>query len=178
MKLMELAIAAAVALVGTTAAMSLIRRVLPRRRLRQSYRAYALRPTLSTPAEVAFLRALEAATRGKCAIHQQVALGAILQPVDGDGRAWARISQMRVDFVLADATTTQPLCVIELNDRSHATEHRRLRDAFLAEALQGQLPFLQVKCARRYDAEALRDAIDRLLAPAAGPRKEPTISWT
>ena len=53
--------------------------------------------------------------------------------------------------------TNQGKIVIELNDKSHDTEHRRTRDAFMAEAFKGAgIPLHFVRAAARYDAESLK----------------------
>ncbi len=62
----------------------------------------------------------------------------------------ARGGGMRLDFVPADAETTEPRLVVELDDRSHRRADARERDAFKDGALRAAgVPVLRVTAAGR-----------------------------
>lgn len=75
-----------------------------------------------------------------------------------------RIGQKHIDFLLYDLRTAAVVLAIELDDKSHATDRRRERDAFVDEALRtAGVVLLRVEAAASYSAaeidECLRSAL-------------------
>lgn len=63
-----------------------------------------------------------------------------------------RIAQKHVDFVICAAGTMTPVCVVELNDSSHASTKAQRRDQLLDSVCrQVGLPLVVIEAARSYD---------------------------
>jgi very-short-patch-repair endonuclease len=81
-----------------------------------------------------------------------------------------RINGKHADFVLCHPETTRPLLVIELDDRSHARDDRKARDAFVdAACAAASLPVLHVPApppAARYEPRDLARRIAERLGLA------------
>lgn len=74
---------------------------------------------------------------------------------------FGRISQKHVDVVLVDAADFRPVCVVELDDRSHRSARARERDAVKDEVLaSAAIPLVRIPAASGYDA---RDIARRLV---------------
>lgn len=126
--------------------------------------AYTARTAICTPAELAFLRALDQAALPSQRIFTMVRLIDVIEPAVKDHATRNRVIQKHLDFLLCDRDTTKPLCAIELNDRSHDQPKRRQRDDFVGQAMQqAGIPILFKKAARSYDTEELRGEIAQLL---------------
>ena len=71
-----------------------------------------------------------------------------------------KTSQKHFDFVLCDPISLEPLCVIELNDKSHQRKDRKERDKFLATACHSaNLPLHFVPVSKQYDTAAIESYI-------------------
>ncbi|MCX6953513.1 MAG: DUF2726 domain-containing protein, partial [Verrucomicrobia bacterium] len=82
-------------------------------------------------------------------------------------RAWNRIGQKHVDFLLVRSSDLKPLAGIELDDASHDKEERQQRDAFVDEVFQSsKIPLLHVKARETYQTEVLRESVGAILARA------------
>jgi very-short-patch-repair endonuclease len=94
---------------------------------------YKLTQSLLTASEAAFYGALLLAAGRRYVVFAKVRLADLCQDLDrwADIRAFNKVSSKHVDFVLCDATTFQPVLVVELDDRSHLRADRRSRDAFV-----------------------------------------------
>lgn len=65
-----------------------------------------------------------------------------------------KISSKHVDFLICDKTTLEPLYAIELDDRSHLSEKRQARDAFVDKVYsQAGLKLIHVKAKKEYTQE-------------------------
>lgn len=127
---------------------------------------YTLRPSLLTPAELAFAQALTAARPSGAYIAPKVRLADIFDAPRGDRAAFARISQKHVDFLLIDEESGRPLAGIELDDRSHQRADRRARDEVVDRIFASAgLPLLHVKARAAYSAATLAGMILDTLSP-------------
>ena len=136
------------------------------RALRRPPLPYFSREFLLTPGERPFYAALRTVVPPGMMLCFKVRLCDLIDcAADARRRGyWAKIAQKHLDFVLADADTTEILLAIELDDRSHERAERRQRDAFLDEALTvAGIPLLRVPTARDYHAGALAASIHGLL---------------
>ncbi len=131
---------------------------------------YQAIPNLFTPAEQLFLSSLEVALAGvPVKIFGKVRIADIIKVRPGLERsdyagAFSKIRSKHVDFVLVHPLTTAPLLVIELDDSTHDQYERKVRDAFVDEALyQAQIPILHVPLRKRYIEHNLRAQIIEIL---------------
>ncbi|GAB2714875.1 DUF2726 domain-containing protein [Halomonas garicola] len=141
---------------------ALIKRLIPKRRAR--YRAHEF---LFTQAEWRFAGALQEAIGSDWLLMGKVRIADLLA-VERDPRlprgewlrAFSRISQKHIDYVLVDPQSGRVMCCIELDDASHERQDRLKRDRFVNAAFaQAGVPLLRIPTARRYEAQALREHI-------------------
>ena len=122
--------------------------------------------TLVSPAEKTFLSTLDQAVQGRARVFCMVRVADIVKPHKSlDKKQWKihfnKTTQKHFDFVLCDLQTLQPLCVIELNDKSHKRKDRRERDAFLAVACESaNLPLYFIPVSNKYDTAEIASHID------------------
>ena len=114
-------------------------------------------------AEAAFLSALRDALKDECEIFVKVRLLDVMSAKSGRGwqTAFNKIQSKHLDFLICERVTYRPLVAIELDDRSHQRSDRRIRDAFVDEALEGiGLPILHCPVTRAYDPRELARLIE------------------
>ena len=100
---------------------------------------------------------------GKVRIADIIKVRPGLERSDYSG-AFSKIRAKHVDFVLINPLTTAPLLVIELDDSTHDEYDRKVRDAFVDEAMyQAQIPILHVPLRKRYLEQNLRAQIVEIL---------------
>lgn len=102
-----------------------------RKRVEQPF-SYKSRGQLFTPAETTFLYALEKAVGTDYRIFGKVRLADIVdtEVYHGVGdKAFSLIAYKHVDFLLCDKNDSSIVCAVELDDRSHQTEKRMIKDA-------------------------------------------------
>lgn len=148
-------IAAVLLVLGTAAWLAL--------RLRAPASLDYQRRALLTPNEAEFRQRLCNALPGLLVLPQ-VALSGLIEPrAEGQARlaAFRRISQKRVDFVIARADLSV-LCVIELDDRTHNKRRDAERDRMLESA---GIPTLRYDSRRKPDEAALARAVAQLDPP-------------
>ncbi len=97
---------------------------------------YVLGDALFTPAERSFLGVLDQAVGTDFRVFGKVRVADVVAVAKGTPkplwqRAFNQISAKHFDFVLCRPNDLKPVCVIELNDQSHAKENRQGRDNFL-----------------------------------------------
>ena len=116
-------------------------------------------------AEKSFLRALDASVGTKYRIFAKVRLADIISPSATSASSWQtrfnRISAKHVDFLLCGLTDTQPICAIELDDKSHQAHARAQRDNFLNHALESAgTPLARFQAGRTYSSVEIEANID------------------
>jgi uncharacterized protein DUF2726 len=119
---------------------------------------FTKRKGLLTAAELRFYRTLREAVPSGPTVFVKVRLMDVVAVPDGAWREFgAPGSGLHLDFVLADAQSTEALLVVELDDRSHAQPKARQHDQFKDAALSAAgVPLLRVTAAARYDAGEIR----------------------
>lgn len=108
-----------------------------RKRVEQPF-SYKSRHRLFTPSETAFLYALEKAVGSYYRIFGKVRLADIVdtEVYRGVGdKAFSLIAYKHVDFLLCDKTDSSIICAVELDDWSHRSEKRKIKDAEKTYAL-------------------------------------------
>jgi len=128
---------------------------------------YRAQKRLITPSELRFLHTgLQPAVGDRFFIAVQVPLTSIIT-VDEElwnKSAGRKIRQKRIDFVLAYPKTFRIAAAIELDDLSHAEEHRRRRDRFVNAAMEAAgIPLVRISVYRKYDDTIIRRIINRAL---------------
>jgi len=107
---------------------------------------------LATENERKLYFSLQKALTDKYIIHSQVALFALVKPLDyrHNSKSWAK----RMDFVITD-TATKVLAVIELDDSTHNQKKRIERDNYVNYALKGHHPLIRITTEKFYDPEKI-----------------------
>ncbi len=120
--------------------------------------------SLLTPAEFSFFNVLVMALGDEVRVVVKPRLSDLVALVPGISRserqsAHNRINQKHVDFVVCDRSFV-PICVIELDDSSHARSERVERDAFVDGVCKAAgLPIIHQAARAEYAIEALRQAV-------------------
>jgi hypothetical protein len=132
------------------------------------------RARLHSKGERAFWYPLFRAVKGRYRVFCKVRLADVVSVPDDfpDARMWfQKIGNYHVDFVICEPKTTQPLLVVELDDRSHrqsdCVERDRFKDAVLGAA---GVPLLRVKAATAYDPLELTRKAEALIAGPTSAR--------
>lgn len=131
---------------------------------------YVAQKALFTPAERAFLIALDRAVAPDQRVFGKVRLADIARPQSGLKRsvrqtAFNRISAKHFDFVVCRAADLMPLCAVELDDASHRRPAAAVNDTFknkLCAAIG--LPLLRVRARRGYSVPELQQELARAIA--------------
>jgi hypothetical protein len=102
---------------------------------------YRRKTPLFTKAERSFLGVLDQAVSGELRILGKVRVADVLTPEKGLPKsewqsAFNRISKKHFDFLLCEPGGLDPICAIELNDKSHNRRERKARDEFLDKACE------------------------------------------
>ena len=123
--------------------------------------AYSPNEFLLTDCEKNFYKILRLATGEQASINCKVRMADIVSTKrKNDVRNFNRICAKHIDFVICDASSTQILCAIELNDRSHHTNNRRQRDIFVNKSLSKcGIKFLEIEARQNYSVDELRKQI-------------------
>lgn len=133
--------------------------------LRDGPLPYERRGVLLSPAEIGFLRSLQAASREDWHIFSMVRLADIIKvrPRTRKYQSWnSRIQGKHLDFVLCDLETLDVKLAIELDDGTPSDRGRR--DRFLNTALAAAgVPLLRVKVQDKYETAALRKDLEEAL---------------
>ena len=124
---------------------------------------------LLSPAERSFFGVLEQALSPDYKIFAKVRLADIVHPVRSPSRsgwqsAFNRITGKHVDFVLCDLAHLGVIGVIELDDRSHGTFERGVRDGLVDSALaDAGIPVLRVAARQSYSPVQIREQVESLI---------------
>jgi hypothetical protein len=143
---------------------------------------YFVRDDFLSLAEHSFYLVLKTAISDRALICPKVALGDLFYAKSKDLSRYRtltnRIDRKHVDFLLCDPKTARPLVGLELDDKSHQRDERRIRDEFVdAVFAAAKLPLVRVPVRPSYSVSELsallRPHIDRVNAePASQPVTE------
>lgn len=121
--------------------------------------------SILTPAEQHFYKVLSSALQGRALIMAKVRIADLLKvrPSVSRKNFWrhfSQISQKHIDFVVIDPQNFTTLCLIELDDKSHAQFDRIKRDKFVNRIMaQTGLPLYRIPVRCRYDLATLLNMI-------------------
>lgn len=126
-----------------------------------------VRRQILTANETAFFRSLQMAVGKHYLIFPQLSLQCILeghaQNVSSQVSFTNQIDRKRVDFVLVEPQDLRVHMAIEVDDRSHEAEDRRLRDGFVSSVLrQAGITLVRIPAARSYAVSTLRQQLGLL----------------
>ena len=122
---------------------------------------YLSAESLFTKNEQAFLRVLEQAA-GDYRVFGKVRVADVVEVRKGLSksewqRAFNRISQKHVDFVLCHPQNLSVWCAVELDDASHKKADRRARDTTLEKIFAAaEVPLVRVPSRRTYDVTEIK----------------------
>lgn len=122
---------------------------------------------LFTPAERSFLGVLQAAVGNDAQVFGKVRVADVIKPTKGLSRgnwqkAFNRIKAKHFDFIVCNRDDLSVICTVELNDSSHQSKKRMLRDKLLEKACEAaKLPLIQFPAKSGYVVADIR----KLLAP-------------
>ena len=124
---------------------------------------------IMTPGELAFFAALEPSVSHLSRVFVQVPLAALIDVQASDRRAqtaaFNRICQKRVDFVLVDPKSLVVQAVVELDDRTHFLDDRRLRDELVDEAVaKAGIKIIRFPAQASYNSDQILERITKALA--------------
>ncbi len=134
-----------------------------------SFNFYFWKDEFLTVNEANFFKVLTTVVDGKYLVFPQVSLQALVD-VKKIGKsnqqfgARQQINKKIMDYVLCDKETLKPICVIELNDRSHIRPDRVKRDDFLRRLFSDiSMPFIEVKAKRDYSPHYVLSCISDIV---------------
>jgi hypothetical protein len=135
--------------------------------LRDGPLPYERRGVLLSPAEINFLRTLQAAAREDWLIFSMVRLADIIKvrPRTRKFQTWnMRIQGKHLDFVLCDTETLDIKLAIELEQQPTSFLDRGQRDRFVNTALAAAgVPLLRVKVQEKYETSVLRKDLEDVM---------------
>ncbi len=132
------------------------------RRRKPSCFPYEKQAVLFTPAERAFFVILKEVVESQFLIFGKVRLADVIKTRSGltpeiQRRAFYKITNKHLDFVICRVKDLSVIGVIELDDRSHDLPQRQARDSFVDGALAAaRIPIAHIKVQRHYSKAALR----------------------
>lgn len=145
-----------------------------RRRFPPKELPYRLRDDFLSLAEKSFYHVLTSMLGKNFVVFAQVSLGELFF-INKRRRYYyhlSRINQKRVDFVICDSRSLIPRFAVELDDRSHSSQKRKIRDAFVDKVFQAaRLPLVHIPAQRAYDTHQLAEIFKTALP--AGKAIEP-----
>lgn len=138
------------------------------------------RGVFMTPAEKEFFRVLNVAVGAKYRLFGKVRLADILEPVadkysknSGWQMNFNKINGKHIDFLLC-GPDFEPVCAVELDDRSHGAADRVSRDEFVESAFADcGLPLARFPVRRSYIEAEIKTAIENAIVKAATVSDEP-----
>ena len=125
---------------------------MPAREAGDAMAAYRLKDSVLTRGERPFFAVLMAVVPERYVVCPGIGLIELFDVAGGD-RNWKALNPIiskRVDFVVCERSTMQPVCGIELDDASHGRWDRRVRDEFV-EHLFERTGLRLVRFSTRYE---------------------------
>ena len=125
--------------------------------------------SLTTATEKNYLSVLETVVGSRARVYCMVRVADVLKPSSSleakqKHILFRKTTQKHFDFVLCDPISLRPLCVIELNDKSHQRKDRQKRDSFLQEACDSaNLPLRFVPVEKHYDGKNVASYVEQYL---------------
>ena len=139
---------------------------------------FRLRDDFLSPAEISFYHVLLSTSGDKFTVCPKVNLSDIffVSRPDQNQAARNRISRKHVDFLLCESGSMRPRLGIELDDASHAWEHRQTRDALVQQVFAAAgLPLLRFPVQRAYNRFEVASRLSPFFAGGPAPPPLPDL---
>ena len=139
---------------------------------------FRLRDDFLSPAEISFYHVLLSPSGDKFTVCPKVNLSDIffVSRPDQNQAARNRISRKHVDFLLCESRSMRPRVGIELDDASHAREHRQTRDAVVHQVFAAAgLPLLRFPAQRAYNRSEVASRLSPFFAGGPAPTPLPSL---
>lgn len=125
---------------------------------------YYAKNSLMTKSEIYFYETLQKAIdKNSMTIMSKVRLWDIIGVSKGTSNRLIYENKIRAkhfDFIICDNQTLRPLLVIELDDKSHGRQDRKVSDEFKNQVLEKVgIPIIRIKVSAQYN----KDAIEKLI---------------
>ncbi len=129
---------------------------------------YAQRDDFLSPAELNFYRVLMTTLQGRMIVFTKVGMSDIFYVKTRDRSEYQtylnKIDRKHVDFLLCHANSLQPICAIELDDKSHQRKDRQERDRFVDAVFEvSDLPIVHIPVKQAYSTSALNELLSPYL---------------
>ncbi|MRH41562.1 DUF2726 domain-containing protein [Aquibacillus halophilus] len=129
---------------------------------------YSKRDDFLSNAELSFYKVLQQYIGNKAIICPKVSLQDIFFVNKGNQSERStynnKISRKHVDFLLCSTDTVEPICGIELDDRSHQRADRMERDKFVEQVFEtAELPLVRFQNKSAYSMSDLQEKLDSAL---------------
>ena len=140
--------------------------------LKRRIKPYERLDSILTAPEQRFYKVLQSALGGRALIMSKVRIADLIKVRRTIARRnfwrhFSKISQKHIDFVLVDPRTFETLCLIELDDKSHARRNRVQRDQFVNRIMaQTGIPLYRFPVRRHYNAAEILNTLSPALSGA------------
>jgi len=124
---------------------------------------YRRKERLMTSVEADFMQVLLEIVGDKYRVFPQIHLSSVLDH-KVEGQTWkyalGHINSKSVDYVVSDKDQFRPLVAIELDDKTHDRESRRLRDKEVERIFaEAKLPLVRFSNSQSHEVETVRQRI-------------------
>jgi len=130
---------------------------------------YQKAKTLFSPAERSFLGVLDQVVGSEFRVFGKVRIADVATVRTMSNRsAWQkafnRISSKHFDFIVCNSSDLSIVCAVELNDKSHQKNTRKLRDEFVIGVCNAiSLPLVEVNAQTAYSIQELKERFSAVL---------------
>jgi len=132
---------------------------------------YQARPALFSPEEKSFLDLLEDVVGERARVYGKIRAASVMAVEKGVGArvkgiADDRLSDMYFDFVLCQAETVEPICVIDMqmDEGLMGSSGRRRKTDFVDKVCQSAgMPLVRVRAGDQYSKQEIRKKLEKFL---------------
>ena len=126
---------------------------------------------LFSPAERSFLGVIDQVVGAEFRVFGKVRIADVATVKTMSNRsAWQkafnRISSKHFDFIICRSSDLSIVCAVELNDKSHQKNSRKLRDKFVAGVCNSiSVPLIEINAQASYSIQELKERFSEILNP-------------
>jgi hypothetical protein len=134
---------------------------------------YQKAKALFSPAERSFLGVIDQVVGTEFRVFGKVRIADVATVKTMSNRsAWQkafnRISAKHFDFIICRSSDLSIVCAVELNDKSHQKNSRKLRDEFVAGVCNSiSVPLVEINAQASYSIQELKERFSEILNPPA-----------
>ena len=132
---------------------------------------YQRAKALFSPAERSFLGVIDQVVGTEFRVFGKVRIADVATVKTMSNRsAWQkafnRISSKHFDFIICRSADLSIVCIVELNDKSHQKNSRKLRDEFVAGVCNSiSVPLVEINAQASYSIQELKERFSEILNP-------------